>query len=220
MTTAITRTESVSGWTLGFAGDDAEPRVHDLALASRLGFERPRTIRDLIRRLLRDGKLNEHELCRIVRQSGGRPAEEFWLTQKGALKVIASSETETAHLILEEVFDVYLAWRRGALVTEIRGTRTAARVEDNPMAVASLRRGARRVVRARGYTLQRVYGFVRRTRVLSTPFKLLIDQLQEVLSDLEQLEEGHAHLLTPGQLRLLSAKRDRKQLSFRGKGWR
>lgn len=218
MSSAIKRTEAVVGWTLGFAEGDVEPRVLDVDLAARLGFERPRTIRDLIRRLLRDGKLKESDLCRIVRQSGGRPAEEFWLSEKGALKVVASSETEAAHLILEEVFDVYLAWRRGS--APVRPARSAARVEDNPMAIASLRRGANRVVRARGYTIQRVYGFVRRSRVLSTPFKLPLDDLHDVLFDLEQIEEGHSHLLTAAQLRLLSSPRNKRQLAFSGKGWR
>ena len=58
-----------------------EPGLRDIDLAERLGYERPRTIRDLVERLGREGKLNDPELRRVARQTGGRPATEFWLTE-------------------------------------------------------------------------------------------------------------------------------------------
>lgn len=115
---ALARTEIVSGWSLGFAANDDEPRMRDLDLAERLGFARPAKIRDLIKRLVRDGKLSETEVFTTTGKTsrvGGRPAEESWLSQKGTLKVIAKSDTVKADEVLDEVFDVYLAWRSGRL---------------------------------------------------------------------------------------------------------
>jgi len=40
---------------------------------------------------------------------------EYWLTERQALKVIAKSETEVADQILDEVIAVFVAYRRGQL---------------------------------------------------------------------------------------------------------
>ena len=42
---------------------------------------------------------------------------EYWLTERQALKVIAKSETEVADQILDEVIAVFVAYRRGQLAT-------------------------------------------------------------------------------------------------------
>lgn len=106
--------QDVLGWkvaTSGFA--DSEHRILDLELARKLGFARPRTVRDLIQRLIRDGKLNDSDIRRTVRQTRGlgRPATEFWLTMEQALYVAAKSETETADEILKAMIKVFLAAR-------------------------------------------------------------------------------------------------------------
>ncbi|MBA3964159.1 MAG: hypothetical protein H0X40_19990 [Chthoniobacterales bacterium] len=107
----LTRVET---WALATAGlGDSQPRVHDLELAQHLGYERPRDIRNLIKSLARDGKLNGYELRGVQTQSGGRPATEFWLTQSQALKVVAKSETPAADAILDEVIRVFLAVTSG-----------------------------------------------------------------------------------------------------------
>lgn len=105
----------VGAWALSAASAEDEPRVRDIDLAERLGYERPRTIRDLVERLVREGKLNDSELRRVVRQTGGRPAEEIWLTEAQALKVVAKSETAKADALLDEVIRVFILARKGLL---------------------------------------------------------------------------------------------------------
>ena len=59
------------------------PRIRDLDLADKLGYERPHDIRELIRRF--DSLLG---VIRTVRKTsgerGGRPGVEFWLTEEQA----------------------------------------------------------------------------------------------------------------------------------------
>lgn len=118
---AITTTV-VDGWTLATNGfGDDEPRIRDIELAERLGYERPRTIRDLIESLIRGRKLNDSAVRRVARQTsqaGGRPGREYWLTEPQALKVVAKSETTKADELLDEVIRVFVAVRRGTLRTD------------------------------------------------------------------------------------------------------
>ncbi len=111
---------TVQGWSVATSGfDDDEPRIRDLELAERLGYERPRKIRDLIRRLVNDGKLNGVEVRPTVGQTPGRPTEEHWLTEAQALKVVAKSDTEKADALLDEVIKVFVLARRGLLPNQI-----------------------------------------------------------------------------------------------------
>lgn len=102
-----------SSWTL--YKDDSRPYIRDLDWAERLGYERPRDIRELIRRLASEGRLG---VCRTVRQTsgalGGRPATEYYLTEGQALKVAAKSETDYADAILDQIIAVFFAVRDGA----------------------------------------------------------------------------------------------------------
>jgi hypothetical protein len=117
VTAALTIRE-VEGWPLGFDIDD-EPRIRDLDLADRLGYERPRKIRDLIARLILDEKLNDiHQRPTVGRWPGqvaAQPVTEYWLTEAQALKVAAKSETEPADALLDEMIRVFLLARRGQL---------------------------------------------------------------------------------------------------------
>lgn len=92
---------------------NGEPRVHDLELAERLGFERPRKIRDIIQR--NHDKLLKFGVCPAVGRTsgelGGRPATEFYLNQKQAIFICMKSETEQAfdvQIEIVHVFDAYL----------------------------------------------------------------------------------------------------------------
>jgi hypothetical protein len=183
MSSAIVRTEQVDGWTLGFASQGDEPRVRDLDLAARLGFSRSRTIRDLIERLVRDGKLSNVEVCRTVQQtSGGRPGREFWLTEAQALKVVAKSETDKADAILDEVIAVYLAWRRGHLAPTVAPTdiinalaANNLRVGDNPSVSADLKSKIGLFARSARISFQRAHGRLKRDfRVASYRYLSLV----------------------------------------------
>ncbi len=94
-----------------------EPRVFDLTLAERLGFEQPRDIRKLIKRNLT--KLQRFGVCATVAQTsgelGGRPASEFYLNQKQAVWVCMKSETDLAFDVQAEIVRVFDAYLNGEL---------------------------------------------------------------------------------------------------------
>ena len=96
---------------------NGEPRVHDLALAERLGFDQPRDIRKLIKR--NETKLLKFGVCATVAQTsgelGGRPATEFYLNQKQAIFICMKSETERAFDVQIEIVHVFDAYLNGAL---------------------------------------------------------------------------------------------------------
>lgn len=74
-----------------------KPRVRDLDLGKLLGFDRPRAIRDLIKRMIRARKLKDIHQCRTVERREGQVAPqvvtEFWLTREQALLVATQSDT-------------------------------------------------------------------------------------------------------------------------------
>jgi hypothetical protein len=78
------------------AGDGGEA-IADVELARRLGYSRPRKIRDLIERLERGGKLNDVHRC----ATAGR-----MLSPVQQLKVVAYSRARHASAVLDE-----FAWR-------------------------------------------------------------------------------------------------------------
>lgn len=99
---------------------DGEPRIKDLILAERLGFDRPRVIRELIDR-------NKQELegygtlapCRTASISGkGRVQEvvEYFLNEGQALLICMFSRTARAAAVRREVIRVFLDWRHGRLI--------------------------------------------------------------------------------------------------------
>ncbi len=117
MIAAQMRTVDVQGWPVAFLAGDDEPRVRDIDLAERLGYERPRKIRDLIERMVVARKLSNIHQCPTVGRWPGQiaavPITEYFLTESQALKVAAKSETEPADALLDEMIAVYVAARRG-----------------------------------------------------------------------------------------------------------
>lgn len=101
---------------------DDEPRIRDIDLAMWLGYARPRTARDLIKRVFSANKL-PHVRTTVMRTSmpkgGARDVtvQEYWLTEAEALKFIARSETPIAEAILDEIIAVYMAVRRHLVAT-------------------------------------------------------------------------------------------------------
>jgi phage antirepressor YoqD-like protein len=94
---------------------EGELRIHDLELAVRLGFERPRSIRNLIKANLK--KLNEFNVCYAVEQTsgelGGRPATEYYLNRKQAIFICMKSETDNAFDVQIDIIRVYDAHLNG-----------------------------------------------------------------------------------------------------------
>lgn len=92
---------------------DGEPRVHDLVIAERLGFEQAYDIRKLIKR--HNAKLLKFGVLATVAKTsgglGGRPTAEFYLNQRQAIFICMKSETEQAFDVQAEivrVFDAHL----------------------------------------------------------------------------------------------------------------
>ena len=130
VTTTATDTRqnlTINGWRLCvFSAETGEPRIRDLDLAERLGYSKTYNIRDLIRAMIKDGKLRNvfdvrvRRTSKIARNNVERvyESEEFWLTEAQALKVIAKSGTDTADQILDEMIDVFRLAIRGLLSPE------------------------------------------------------------------------------------------------------
>ena len=100
-----------------------EPRVRDLDVADRLGFERPRDIRKLIDR--HEDELKAYgEVCATVAQTssaGGRPGTEYWLNEPQALIICVFSETKRAAAVRKALIDVFMQWRQGGLAPRLPG---------------------------------------------------------------------------------------------------
>jgi len=106
----------MSSNTLVLTPIEGEPRIHDLQLAERLGFERPRKIRDMIKRneakLLKFGGCPTVGRCLEVGNGAKQTVDEFYLNQKQAIFICMKSETEQAfdvQIEIVRVFDAYLS---------------------------------------------------------------------------------------------------------------
>lgn len=105
------QTLTIDGWTLHVIED--EPRVRDVELAERLGYERAVAIRELIRRWQSD--LGIVRTVRIIPEGRGRPGTEFWLTEEQALFVCTKSETPKAVETTKLLIRVFVQARKGLL---------------------------------------------------------------------------------------------------------
>lgn len=95
---------------------DGEPRMHHLELGRRLGYARDAKVSDLIKRLMRDGYLNESEVFPTAGQTskeGGRPRTDYWLSETACLIITTQSGTEHAARVTREVCELFVAHRRG-----------------------------------------------------------------------------------------------------------
>ena len=106
----------VNGWVVSEM--NGEPTVRDTDLADKLGYERPRAIRQLIKNMINNGSFGvatPHGDLERTSKFSPKESEVFYLNQKQALKVISKSETKIADAIMDEVIDVFLAYRKGQL---------------------------------------------------------------------------------------------------------
>ncbi len=98
---------------------EGEPRVRDIDLGERLGFERPRVIRELIER----NKAEVESFGLAPRRTApitsgkGRVTEvqEYWLNEEQALLVATISNAPKAPQVRAMLIRVFVAWRRGEL---------------------------------------------------------------------------------------------------------
>lgn len=115
------RIARVGAWTFTVPGAEGqEPLIRDVDAAVRLGFARPRSIRDLIKRIWpeNNGPCVRRAVRRTQMPTGGVreiDVDEFWLTEAQLLRVCARSETPVAESILDDMIRVYMAVRRGLI---------------------------------------------------------------------------------------------------------
>ncbi|WP_417586000.1 hypothetical protein [Nitrincola sp.] len=87
-----------------------EPRIQDLRLGVRLGFERARDIRKIIER--NEVELEAYgSLAPQRRKSRGQPFTEYHLNEAQALLICMFARTDKAAQVRKEVIAVYLALR-------------------------------------------------------------------------------------------------------------
>lgn len=93
----------IDGFALHRESRDGEFRIRDIDLAERLGYERPRKIRELIGSMVGTGELPEIQTRPVVGRSsmprGGTKelvVTEYWLDQVEALLVVMRSEAPNA----------------------------------------------------------------------------------------------------------------------------
>ena len=91
---------------------DGELRILDTDLATRLGFDRPRDIRKLIKRY--EVELTKMGTCATVaRVIRGNETEVYYLNKKQAIFITAKSETAEATEITIEIIEKFDAYERG-----------------------------------------------------------------------------------------------------------
>ena len=113
------------GWELSVWNDmlDDEPRIRDVDLARRLGFENVREIRRLIKRNFEERSMPQVRVTvtrtRIPNRNAFREdaVNEYWLTEEEALFVVTRSRTTIATTLTKEMIRVFVAVRRGLLST-------------------------------------------------------------------------------------------------------
>ncbi len=98
---------------------DGQPRIRDILLGERLGYERPRKIRDLIEKNITEvesfGPSPRIGAMVDIGSGAQREAQEYWLNEAQALLVCMFSRTDAAAMVRRSLIQVFMAWRRGQL---------------------------------------------------------------------------------------------------------
>jgi len=160
----------VNGWNV--AEVNGEPTVKDTDLAERLGYEEPRAIRKLIKRMIENGSFGVGIPCPdLEKTSKFSPVESevFYLNEKQSLKVIAKSETETADRIMDEVIDVFLAYRSGKLQPNLTPMEVLAQITQR---MVEVERSEKRVI-ALESRANRLENNIRRTLTDTNHFTII-----------------------------------------------
>ena len=98
---------------------NGEPTVKDTDLAERLEYKENKAIRKLIKRMIDNGNFRGGIPCPTLENVYGNETETFYLNEKQALKVISKSETKKADEIMDEMIDVFVAYRHGKLQPQL-----------------------------------------------------------------------------------------------------
>lgn len=179
-----------------------EPTVRDVRLGEVLGFSRA----DFVRRVIKDNEaelLGHGGLCRVGTNPGargGRPSQSYHLNEAQALLVCMFARTEKAAAVRKQVIDVFLAWRRGELVSPDATVEVLRRIETRLNALESagtrldaMAQDPRRIALALTYAVDIWAGQVRTTRpwfwadvevrglVMTTHRQMTVDRARAVI---------------------------------------
>ena len=123
---------------------DGEPRCRDLDLADRLGFDRPRNIRNLIDRNIAEiesfGSALRREALLTRPQGGTVSVQEYWLNEEQALLVSVLSNAPNAPAVRAMLIKVFVAWRRGQLPQAAPARKLRRGAMSNPTAPVARKR--------------------------------------------------------------------------------
>ena len=179
-----------------------EPCVLHARLADALGYGEARAVRRLI-----DRNHDEFLTHGVLRQAdakpqtqGGRPTKDYWLNEAQALLVCMFARTEKAAAVRKQVIDVFLAWRRGELVSPDATVEVLRRIETRLNALESagarldaMAQDPRRIALALTYAVDIWAGQVRTTRpwfwadvevrglVMTTHRQMTVDRARAVI---------------------------------------
>jgi hypothetical protein len=102
---------------------DGAFHVRDVALAKKLGFARPRVIRELIERnqaeIASFGPSPQRTAMVDIGSGAKREVQETYLNQAQALVIVRHSATPNADAIYAEMIDVFLRFKNGELTPEM-----------------------------------------------------------------------------------------------------
>ncbi len=99
-----------------------EPRAFDLDIAKRLGFARPRSIRQTIERH-RSEIETFGSLATVCGKSRGQDFVEYWLNEEQSLLIATVSDAPKAVAVRAMLIKTFVAWRRGHLpISDFHGT--------------------------------------------------------------------------------------------------
>lgn len=201
---------TIDGLVFGRAENSDTPLMRDLDLGQRCGMARPRAIRQLIRRMRKDGKLPRihvrHTVWRSSMPRGGERStliEEFWPNLSELLAIVAQSGTAIGDALFDDLIRVYILAIKGLAPTAAASTAVLNRVEgdvafirehiehdllsrahvgDNEHARLELGSAIKATAAALGLTFQKLHGALRKEFRVPGYLSLTLSQVSQVIA--------------------------------------
>lgn len=185
------------GWNIDVDSKD-EPRVHDLAVATRAGLSQPLDIRRVIERPANWAELTAHGEIKVIaharKPSGGRPGREYWLTEAQAVSLMSMLRTKQSRDLRVAIVQLFVAYRRGQITSDAAplplDIAHGVRLRDDPRLRSDMALLCGMTARSTSRSLQTIYGFVRRTYRVGSPFDVAALAWPIVKSTLEAIALG------------------------------
>jgi hypothetical protein len=190
------------GWDLE-TSDVEDPRARDIDIAERAGLAEPANVRRVIDANWEE--LSAHGEIRVLALSAktpGRPGREYWLNEDQAVALVALMRTPAARALRINLVRVFGLYRRGLQAAPLPlDVAHGIRLRDEPRLKADMRALCGMTARSTGCTLQAIYGFVRKTYRVGSPFDVAAMAWPMLKATLEAVALGR--LLLPTRARVL-----------------